>query len=86
MNYNDQEVSGILGKPQSEISSMDLSLRRDILLKNRKEKLRNLIQIYYQERGWNENGIPKIDTLKEIRLWDFLNEETKAEIAVLASS
>ena len=56
---------------------MDTSEKREILINFRKEQLRKLIQVYYQERGWNASGIPTIDTLKRIGLWDFLNEETK---------
>ena len=80
MDYNDDEVSRILGKTLPEISSMPLSEKREILMNYRKEQLRKLIQIYYQERGWSEGGIPKIDTLKKIGLWDFLNEETRSRI------
>ena len=65
---------------------MDTSEKREILISFRKEQLRKLIQIYYQERGWNASGIPTIDTLKRIGLWDFLNEEVKAKISeVLAA-
>ncbi len=80
MNYNDDEVGRILGKTLPEISSLPLSEKRTILMNFRKEQLRKLIQIYYQERGWSEGGIPKIDTLKKIGLWDFLNEETRSRI------
>jgi aldehyde:ferredoxin oxidoreductase len=81
MDYNDHEVGRILGKPIPEISAMNLSEKREILMNYRKEQLRKLIQIYYQERGWNDSGIPTINTLKKVGLWDFLNEETKTRIS-----
>jgi len=31
-------------------------------------------------RGWSAAGIPKVETLKQIGLWNFLNEETKTRI------
>jgi aldehyde:ferredoxin oxidoreductase len=49
-------------------------------MNHRKEQLHQLIQAYYQERGWNTSGIPTIDTLKQIGLWTFLNEGTKIKI------
>ena len=60
---------------------MDTSNKREILIGHRKEQLRKLIRIYYQERGWNASGIPTIDTLKRVGLWDFLNEEVKTKIS-----
>jgi len=83
MDYNDQEVSRILGKPIPDISVMNIAEKRGTLMNFRKEQLRKLIQIYYQERGWNDLGIPTIDTLKKIGLWNFLNEETKTKITGL---
>ena len=49
----------------------------------RKEQLRKLIQAYYRERGWNSTGIPKVETLKQVGLWDFLNKDTQAKIIEL---
>jgi aldehyde:ferredoxin oxidoreductase len=57
--------------------------KRDLLMNHRKEQLRQLIQAYYQERGWNTSGVPTIDTLKQIGLWTFLNEGTKTKICEL---
>jgi aldehyde:ferredoxin oxidoreductase len=79
-DYNDQEVSKILNRPISEIALMIPSEKRRLLVENRKDQLRSLIQAYYQERGWTTNGIPRIETLKQIGLWDFLKEETKGKI------
>lgn len=80
MEYNDNEVSRILDKPLSDLSVMPIRDKREILINYRKEQLRKLINIYYQERGWTEYGIPKIETLKRLELWDFLNEETRARM------
>ena len=80
-DYHDQEMSRILEKPLDHIAAMNTSEKREILMRHRKEQLRKLIQIYYQERGWNASGIPTIDTLKRVGLWDFLNEEVKAKIS-----
>jgi aldehyde:ferredoxin oxidoreductase len=49
----------------------------------RKEQLRDLIQAYYRERGWNSNGIPEVETLERVGLWDYLNKETKTKIMEL---
>jgi len=85
-DYHDQELSRILGKPVSDMAVMDTAEKREILINFRKEQLRELIRIYYQERGWNASGIPTIATLKRVGLWDFLNEEVKAKISeVLAA-
>lgn len=79
-DYHDQELSRYLGKPMPEITAMETSIKRERLIHFRKEQLGQLIQVYYRERGWNNSGIPTIETLKRIGLWDFLNEETKAGI------
>jgi aldehyde:ferredoxin oxidoreductase len=81
--YNDQELGRILEKPASQISAMKTAEKRDLLITFRKEQLRKLIDIYYQERGWTASGIPTTDTLKRIGLWDFLNGETKAGISAI---
>jgi aldehyde:ferredoxin oxidoreductase len=51
----------------------------------RKEQLRDLIQAYYRERGWNSNGIPEVETLERVGLWDYLTEGTKKKIVELSS-
>jgi aldehyde:ferredoxin oxidoreductase len=79
--YNDKEVSRVLGKPLSDLSVMEVSEKRRILMDFRKKQLKKLIQIYYQERGWNEYGIPTIGTIQRVGLWDFLNDETKRRIS-----
>jgi aldehyde:ferredoxin oxidoreductase len=80
-DFHDQEMSRILEKPLSDIAGLNTSEKRETLMNHRKEQLRKLIQIYYQERGWSASGIPTTNTLKRVGLWDFLNEEVKARIS-----
>ena len=54
-------------------------------MKRRKEQLRRLIDVYYQERGWNSCGIPLPETLKKLGLWEFLEEEARATITRLTT-
>ena len=79
-NYNDQQIGAILNKPLPEVQTMKTAEKRTILMKHRKEDLRKLIDVYYQERGWTDKGIPKPGTLKQIGLWDYLSEESKTRI------
>jgi aldehyde:ferredoxin oxidoreductase len=83
-DYNDKEIGRVLDKSAAEIQEMKTAEKRGILMKHRKEELRKLIDIYYRERGWTATGVPTADTLKQIGLWNFLNEETK--IRILGSS
>jgi aldehyde:ferredoxin oxidoreductase len=78
--YNDREVAGILGKPLADVQVMTTSEKREILMNHRKEELRRLIQVYYEERGWNDAGIPTVSTLKYLGLWGFLTGETQREL------
>jgi aldehyde:ferredoxin oxidoreductase len=84
-DYHDQELSRFLEKSPTEIQNMTTGEKRANLMNHKKEQLRQLIQAYYQERGWNTSGIPTIDTLKQIGLWTFLNEGTKTKICELNS-
>ncbi|MGO9137824.1 MAG: aldehyde ferredoxin oxidoreductase C-terminal domain-containing protein [Syntrophales bacterium] len=84
-DYHDAEVSKISGEPLADMEKMRTKDKREILMNFRKEQLRELIQTYYRERGWNENGVPKVETLKKVGLWDFLNDETKKKIADMNS-
>ncbi len=81
--YNDGEVAKILVKALDEVRTMPIPDKREILMKHRKEELRRLIGVYYEKRGWNESGIPAVDTLKRLGLWTFMNEETKARLREL---
>ena len=82
-DYHDQELSRFLEKSPTEIQNMTTGEKRANLMNHKKEQLRQLIQAYYQERGWNTSGIPTINTLKQIGLWTFLNEGTKTKICEL---
>lgn len=79
-DYNDQQLSTVLNKPLAEIQNMKTAEKREMLMKHRKQELRKLIGVYYDQRGWTKTGIPKIATLKRISLWDFLTEEAKTQI------
>ena len=81
---NDHELSEALGRPLKEILLMTVSERRERLMAHRKEQLRRLIGVYYEERGWNDNGIPQVDTLQRLGLWEFLDEEARQSITALA--
>ncbi len=81
--YNDGQLSKILNKPLADIAGMETTRKRELLMKHRQEELRKLIAVYYAQRGWSDNGIPKVDTIKQIGLWNFLNEETRAKIVAL---
>ena len=81
--YNDQQLSVILSKPLAEIQKMKTAEKRKILMKHRKEKLRKLIDVYYAQRSWSATGIPKVETLKQIGLWNFLSDEARTKVAAM---
>jgi len=62
---------------------MKTTEKREILMKHRKEELRKLIGVYYAQRGWSATGIPKVETLKQIGLWKFLNDEARTKVAAI---
>lgn len=78
--YNDGEVSRILGVPLEDVRSRKTSAKRTILMNHRKQELRKLITLYYEKRGWNASGIPTVATLERLGLWGFLKEETRWKI------
>jgi aldehyde:ferredoxin oxidoreductase len=82
-DYNDPQMSAILNKSAADIATMKTSEKREALMKHRKEELRKLISVYYRQRGWTDNGIPKIDTLKQIGLWNYLSAEAKDKITTM---
>jgi aldehyde:ferredoxin oxidoreductase len=57
--------------------------KRELLMTLRRERPRRLIDVYYQERGWNPSGIPLPETLKELGLWEFLADEARTVITDL---
>ena len=73
----------LLGKPLDDIQKMETGEKRGILMSYRIDQLRKLIQAYYNERGWNAVGIPTVDTLKQVGLWDYLNKDTQTKIIEL---
>ncbi|HEY9162014.1 MAG TPA: aldehyde ferredoxin oxidoreductase C-terminal domain-containing protein [Desulfomonilia bacterium] len=86
MEYNDEEVSRITGKDRSIANQMSVAEKRAILMNSRKDRLKNLVQSYYDARGWTSQGIPSIETLKKLGLWDFINDYTKERLAELLCS
>jgi aldehyde:ferredoxin oxidoreductase len=83
-NYNDQQLSIFLNKPLADIQKMLTADKREILMKHRKEELKELIGVYYAQRGWSATGIPKVETLKQIGLWNFLSDEAKAKVTAMS--
>ena len=82
-HFHDSEVITISGKPLEDVQKMSTKEKREFLMSFRKEQLRKLIQAYYQERGWTSIGVPTVETLKQIGLWDFLNKKTQGKIIEL---
>jgi aldehyde:ferredoxin oxidoreductase len=82
-DFHDSEISKISGKSFEDVQKMKTGDKRELLMNFRKEQLRDLIQAYYRERGWNSNGIPEVETLERVGLWDYLNKETKTKIMEL---
>jgi aldehyde:ferredoxin oxidoreductase len=82
-DYNDQQLSIFLNKPPSEIQKMQTAEKREILMRHKKEELKKLIGVYYAQRGWSAAGIPKVETLKQIGLWNFLSDEARTKVAAM---
>ncbi|MEJ2247038.1 MAG: aldehyde ferredoxin oxidoreductase C-terminal domain-containing protein, partial [Acidobacteriota bacterium] len=83
--FNDSDLAARLDKNPEELAAMPIHEKRDLLMTHRKEQLRMLIDIYYQERGWNSLGIPMPETLKQLGLWEFLDEKSRSTIIELTS-
>ncbi|MBN2443776.1 MAG: hypothetical protein JXJ04_20610 [Spirochaetales bacterium] len=75
--YHDGEVSKILEKSPDEVAALSSGEKQKILIDHRKKSLRELIQAYYEERGWTDSGIPTVTTLKELGLWKFITPEAQ---------
>ena len=82
-DYNDQQLSIILDKSLIDIQNMKTTEKREILMKHRKEELKKLIGVYYAQRGWSATGIPKVETLKKIGLWNFLSDEARTKVTTM---
>jgi aldehyde:ferredoxin oxidoreductase len=52
-------------------------------MQERTSDLKKLVRVYYEERGWNDCGIPKVETLQGLGLWDFMTAESKRRIEEL---
>jgi aldehyde:ferredoxin oxidoreductase len=83
--YNNRDLAERLGKTPGKLDGMPTRHRRELLLELRKKELRKLIDVYYQERGWNAFGIPMPDTLKQLGLWEFLNDEARTLLIELTA-
>lgn len=81
--YNDGEVASILGVAAADVAAMGTTDKRRELMAFRKQELTKLIQVYYAERGWNAAGVPFIDTLQELGLWEFLTVQAQGSIMAL---
>jgi aldehyde:ferredoxin oxidoreductase len=80
---NDQELCVAMGLTMKDLIRHSTAEKREMLMNHRKEQLRKLVKVYYEERGWNENGIPTVVTLQGLGLWGFLTEEARVRIAEL---
>ena len=78
--YNDAELERVTGK---SVAGMATTEKRRLLMENRKSELRRLIGVYYAERSWNSKGVPRVASLKELGLWDFLGRETRDRLSEL---
>lgn len=83
LDFNDSDLAQRLGKSADELSGMNTTEKRELLMRLRKEQLRRLIDVYYQERGWNSSGIPTPETLKKLGLWEFLDDEARSVLMAL---
>jgi aldehyde:ferredoxin oxidoreductase len=79
-DYNDAEIERATGKRVTGLSTAE---KRQSLMENRKKELQRLIAVYYEERGWSGKGIPKIETLQRLGLWDFLGEGVRKRLTEL---
>jgi aldehyde:ferredoxin oxidoreductase len=83
--YNDRDLAGHLGRTMDVLQDLTIEEKRRMLMDRRKDQLRRLISVYYQERGWSLSGIPLPKTLQKLGLWEFLNEEAKDIITQLTA-
>jgi len=81
--FNDSELVRMLGLDAAAVAATPTTEKRTQLMDQRRKELRKLIQVYYEERGWNDKGIPKVETLKRLGLWEYLTPETRERLAAL---
>jgi aldehyde:ferredoxin oxidoreductase len=82
-DYNDGELARFMNVSGDELADMAVTRRRETLMGFRKQELHKLIEVYYAERGWNASGVPFIDTLQELGLWDFMTLQAQGTIMAL---
>ena len=82
---NDRELCEAMGLQMKEIMGQSTAEKREMLMNHRKEQLRKLVKVYYEERGWNEGGIPTVATLQGLGLWGYLTAEARARITELTA-
>jgi aldehyde:ferredoxin oxidoreductase len=80
---NDKELCEALGLTMKDLARHSSAEKRDMLMNHRKDQLRKLVKVYYEERGWNEGGIPTVATLQGLGLWGYLTAEAQARITEL---
>jgi len=80
---NDRELCAALGLPMKDLMRHSTAGKREMLMNHRKEQLRKLVKVYYEQRGWNGNGVPTVPTLQGLGLWGFLTDEARARITEL---
>jgi aldehyde:ferredoxin oxidoreductase len=83
--FNDRDLAERLEKTAEEVKKISTRDKRALLMEHRKAQLHLLIHVYYQERGWDSEGIPLPETLKGLGLWEYLNEEARIKISELTS-
>jgi aldehyde:ferredoxin oxidoreductase len=80
---NDHELCQAFGLPMKDLMRRSTAEKREMLMNHRKEQLRKLVSVYYEQRGWNGNGIPNVATLQGLGLWGYLTDEARARITEL---
>jgi len=80
---NDHELCAALGLSMKELMRHSTAEKREMLMNHRKEQLRKLVTVYYEQRGWNGNGVPTVATLQGLSLWGFLSDEARERITGL---
>lgn len=84
--FNDRDLAERLGMSPENFNGMSTTQKREKLMQLRRQELRRLIDVYYQQRGWGRSGIPLPQTLKQLGLWEFLSQEARSVLERLASS
>lgn len=82
---NDQELCTALGLTMKELVRHSTAEKREMLMNHRKEQLKKLVMVYYQQRGWSANGVPTVATLQGLGLWGFLTDEARVRISELSA-